>query len=96
MIANWIINKKADVSKVSPEELVKLITTKTQVVQMDQRELEALVKKVIEANQKAVSDYKAGKEASLMFLLGCVMRETKGKAEAQQVKKTLISSLASN
>ncbi|KKR30752.1 MAG: Aspartyl/glutamyl-tRNA(Asn/Gln) amidotransferase subunit B [Candidatus Gottesmanbacteria bacterium GW2011_GWC2_39_8] len=95
IIANWIINKKADITKVSPEELIKLISQKTQVTQMDEKELEMIVTKIIEANQKAVEDYEAGKEQSLMFLLGQVMRETKGKASAEQVKTKIISLLKS-
>ncbi|MBI4067175.1 Asp-tRNA(Asn)/Glu-tRNA(Gln) amidotransferase subunit GatB [Candidatus Gottesmanbacteria bacterium] len=92
-IANWIINKRADITKTTPEELVKLISQKSQVVQMDEKELEAIIKKVLSANPKAVSDYKSGKEQSLMFLLGQVIRETKGKANAEQVKQKLVQLL---
>lgn len=53
-------------------------------------EIKRIVEKVIAANQKAVSDYKAGKEASLQFLIGMVMRETKGKANVEQAKKLLL------
>ena len=92
-IANWIINKKADISKVTPEELVKLISSKQQVVKMDEKELEEIIKRIITFNPKAVSDYKSGKLQSLMFLLGQVMRETKGKANAEEIKKHLLDIL---
>ena len=88
-IANWIINKKADISKVSPEELIQLISQKQQVVQMDEKELEAIIKKVLAANPKAVSDYKSGKQQAMMFLVGQVMRETKGKLEVDKIKERL-------
>lgn len=94
LVANWIINKKADISKVSPEELIKLILAKTQVVQMDAGELEGIIKKVIDANPKAVEDYKGGKESTIMFLVGQVMRESKGKANAETVKQQLIKQLS--
>ncbi len=42
--------------------------------------LEEVVSKVIEANPKSVADYLAGKEKAAGFLMGQVMRETKGKA----------------
>ncbi|MDP3052012.1 MAG: Asp-tRNA(Asn)/Glu-tRNA(Gln) amidotransferase subunit GatB, partial [bacterium] len=42
--------------------------------------IEEAVKKIIETNPKAVSDYKNGKEESLQFLIGQVIRETRGKA----------------
>ncbi|MBI2609621.1 Asp-tRNA(Asn)/Glu-tRNA(Gln) amidotransferase subunit GatB [Candidatus Giovannonibacteria bacterium] len=39
--------------------------------------LEGIVKRVIDANPKALEDYKKGKEASLQFLIGQAMREAK-------------------
>jgi len=89
IIANWIINKKIDISNVSPEELIKTIAAKTQVAQVDQKELAIIVKKVIIANEKAVTDFKAGKKASLMFLVGQVMRELKGKGDANVIRKLI-------
>ena len=41
-------------------------------------ELTEVISNVIAQNAKAVQDYKNGKENSLQFLLGQVMRETKG------------------
>ena len=93
VIANWIINKKADIATVSPEELVKRILAKTQVVQMDAGELEGIIKNVIDANPKAVEDYKGGKESTIMFLVGQVMRESKGRADAMQVKEKIATML---
>ncbi len=89
IIANWIINKKADINKVSPEELVKTITAKVQGATLSEEELETAIKKVLAVNEKAVSDYKSGKENALMFLVGQVMRETKGQADAGLIKTRL-------
>jgi len=94
MIANWIINKRADITKVSPEELVKLISQKTQSVQMDEKELEQIIKKVLSDNPKAVSDYQSGKQQAIMFLLGQVMKETRGQTDAAKAKEKLIKLLA--
>ena len=52
-------------------------------------DLEVGVDKVIADNPKAVDDYKKGKEASLKFLVGMAMRETKGKANPQIVERIL-------
>ncbi|MDP3696913.1 MAG: Asp-tRNA(Asn)/Glu-tRNA(Gln) amidotransferase subunit GatB [Candidatus Taylorbacteria bacterium] len=52
-------------------------------------ELNLAVAKVIADNSKAVEDYKKGKEASLKFLVGMAMRETKGKANPQVVEGML-------
>ena len=46
----------------------------------DTGELEAAIVDVINSNAQAVSDYKAGKETALKFLVGQVMRATKGRA----------------
>ncbi|KKS98517.1 MAG: glutamyl-tRNA(Gln) amidotransferase subunit B, aspartyl-tRNA(Asn)/glutamyl-tRNA (Gln) amidotransferase subunit B [Candidatus Gottesmanbacteria bacterium GW2011_GWA2_43_14] len=92
-ITNWIINKKADIKKLSPEELVKLIQSKSQVSSMPDKELEEIISKIISSNPKAVADYRAGKETAMMFLLGQVMRETRGRADANTTRKILETKL---
>ncbi len=59
----------------------------------DAGELETAVGNVIAVNQKAVEDYKKGKEASLKFLIGMVMRESKGKANPQVVEEIIKNKL---
>jgi aspartyl-tRNA(Asn)/glutamyl-tRNA(Gln) amidotransferase subunit B len=46
----------------------------------DASELEDAIADVINSNAQAVSDYKSGKEEALKFLVGQVMRATKGRA----------------
>lgn len=55
--------------------------------------LEEAAKKAIDANPDAVSDFKAGKENALQFLLGQVMKETKGQAAPEAVMKILKDNL---
>jgi len=55
----------------------------------DTGEIEEIVGQVIEANPKAVADYKAGKAQSLTFLVGQVMRVTKGRANPKLVNEQL-------
>ena len=57
-------------------------------------DLEKAVDKVIANNPKAVEDYKNGKEASLKFLVGMAMRETKGRANPQVVEEILKKKLS--
>ncbi|MDP3003973.1 MAG: Asp-tRNA(Asn)/Glu-tRNA(Gln) amidotransferase subunit GatB [Candidatus Azambacteria bacterium] len=52
-------------------------------------ELEKIASKIIDENQTAVLDYKQGKEASLQFLIGAVMRETRGKANPEIISNIL-------
>ena len=49
----------------------------------DEGEIKKIVEVVIENNSKSVEDYKSGKEAALKFLVGQVMKESKGKANPQ-------------
>ncbi len=52
-------------------------------------ELAGLVRQAIAANPKAVADFHAGKETAIKFLIGQVMRETRGRANAQVVQELL-------
>ena len=52
-------------------------------------EVLAAVKQAIEENPKAVEDYLAGQKASINFLVGQVMRLTRGKADPGETVKLL-------
>lgn len=51
--------------------------------------LEAAVDRVLTMNEKSVADYKAGKQNAFQFLIGQIMKETKGKANPQVVSEIL-------
>lgn len=55
----------------------------------DSSELEAVVENIIAANSKSVEDYKNGKQNALQFLVGQIMKETKGKANPEIVTELL-------
>jgi aspartyl-tRNA(Asn)/glutamyl-tRNA(Gln) amidotransferase subunit B len=55
----------------------------------DAREMEGVVAQVIATNAHAVADFKKGKEQALTFLVGQVMRQTKGRANPSLVNKLL-------
>jgi len=60
------------------------------LVQVSNEEaLEETARKVLDSNPQAVSDYKAGKENTMQFLVGQVMKETRGSANPEVVKKLL-------
>ncbi len=52
-------------------------------------QLEPVVEKVLQQSPKAVADFKKGKEQALKFLIGQVMRETKGRAKPELVANLL-------
>ncbi len=59
----------------------------------DSSELEVIIEEIIGKNPKAVEDFKAGKEASLKFLVGKCMSAAKGKANPQVVNRILMEKL---
>ncbi len=64
------------------------IIEKKELVQInDTGEIEDLAKKIISANKKAVDDYKRGKIAVLKFLIGQLMKETRGKVDPQKAEE---------
>ena len=49
-----------------------------------------MVKKALKEAPKAVEDYKSGNSKALNFIVGIVMRETKGTAKPQIVNQIII------
>jgi aspartyl-tRNA(Asn)/glutamyl-tRNA(Gln) amidotransferase subunit B len=59
----------------------KAIVSERGLLQISDAEaLEAIVSEVTKANQQAVADYRAGKVAALSFLVGQVMKASRGRA----------------
>jgi aspartyl-tRNA(Asn)/glutamyl-tRNA(Gln) amidotransferase subunit B len=59
----------------------------------DQGELTRIIEGVIANNPKSVNDYRAGKINALQWLVGQVMKQTRGQAKAGIVQKLLKSQL---
>ncbi|MBU0964091.1 Asp-tRNA(Asn)/Glu-tRNA(Gln) amidotransferase subunit GatB [Patescibacteria group bacterium] len=55
----------------------------------DDKGLDAVIDSVISNNKKVVDEYKSGKEPALKFLIGQVMKQTKGRADAKKVEEVL-------
>jgi len=92
-IANWIINKKIDIEKTLPAEMLRDIIKEKKVETIDETALDNVLQEVIANNQKAVADYKNGKTTVIMFLIGQAMAKLKGKAKADTVKEKLLALL---
>jgi len=73
--ANWIINKKPDINDTKPASLVESMREAKSVVAVSKDALSEIIAKVLLENAKAVSDYRAGRQQSAMFLMGLVRRE---------------------
>ncbi len=55
--------------------------------------LEEIIRKVVKGNRSAVEDYKAGRKEAINFLVGQVMKETRGGADPKKVREILESML---
>lgn len=74
-----------------PEEIVR---EKGLLQISDESELERIVEEVIVDNPGPVADYKSGKEQALSFLVGQVMKASRGKANPQLVNKIIRQKLS--
>lgn len=67
------------------------IVNKKGLVQIsDEGAIKEICQKIVDANPQSIADYKAGKDRAIGFLVGQVMKETKGKANPQIVNKLLL------
>ncbi len=55
----------------------------------DVKEIEKVAEKIIKEHKKAVEDFKKGEKSALNFLLGQVMKESKGRADSRVAKEIL-------
>ncbi|HHT9111217.1 MAG TPA: Asp-tRNA(Asn)/Glu-tRNA(Gln) amidotransferase subunit GatB, partial [Candidatus Brocadiaceae bacterium] len=68
----------------------KIIEEKKLVQINDEGFIESVIDKMIASNPNVVEDYKKGKKNALAFLIGQVMKETKGKANPKLVNELLV------
>jgi aspartyl-tRNA(Asn)/glutamyl-tRNA(Gln) amidotransferase subunit B len=66
-------------------QVLQIATEKGILQQSDTGALTEIVKKIIADNQKVADDYRAGKQASLQFLIGQAMKVTRGAANPQML-----------
>lgn len=92
-IANMIINKKINTQEILPAKLIELILKESKIEQISIQEIEKIVISIIEENQKAVSEYKNGKENALQFLIGQTMRKIGKKVDSSLVKNAILEKI---
>src|SRR3989344_1734712 len=78
-----LIEKPFDVNEYVKKEKLEAVS--------DAGELEKYCMEAIKENPKAVEDYRNGEEKALNFIVGSVMRKTKGKATPKEVNEILKS-----
>ena len=63
------------------------------IKEMGEDELISIIQTVLDNNTQSVEDYKNGNERAIKFLMGQIMKETKGNANPQLVTEKLIEML---
>jgi aspartyl-tRNA(Asn)/glutamyl-tRNA(Gln) amidotransferase subunit B len=71
----------------SPKDIVR---DKGLIQMNDEEEIKDIVNTVITENPQSVADFKNGKNRAIGFLVGQVMKKTKGKANPQIVNKLIL------
>ena len=59
----------------------------------DPAQLLPLITEILDNNQQSIDDYKAGKKKATGFLVGQIMKATKGQANPQVVNQLLTEEL---
>ncbi|MCL4354106.1 Asp-tRNA(Asn)/Glu-tRNA(Gln) amidotransferase subunit GatB [Patescibacteria group bacterium] len=88
-IANEIINKKINIEKLLPNELISQISLKSQFAQVNEEEIQEAIKKVLSQQEKAKNDYENGKIEVLGFLIGMVRKEIGKPIDPGKIKEIL-------
>ena len=71
----------------NPKSPSKIIEEKGWIQISDEGAIKEVVIEILKNNPQSVSDFKAGKEKALGFLVGQAMKQTKGKANPQMLNK---------
>ena len=72
----------------------EIISKKGIKIISDPTQLNSIIKTVLDNNQSSVNDYKNGNERAIKFLMGQIMKETKGSANPELVNKLLLEKLS--
>ena len=94
-----MIDDQSISGKIAKDVLVEMIETKKRAVEIvgskglsqisDRDEIEQVVKDVLARSERSVNDYKGGKKTAITFLIGQVMKQTRGKANPAMVNDML-------
>ena len=90
-------------SKIAKKVFKEIITTDTEpkawveskgMVQLsDPAKLQPIIDKVLDNNEQSIEDFKNGKDRAIGFLVGQIMKKTRGMANPKMVNKLLMASL---
>ena len=75
-------------------DIDKLIEEKTKD-NLNLDDLKALINNIVDSNPESIKDYKEGKDRAVKYLMGQIMKETKGKVDPSSANQTLVEILKS-
>ncbi|MBI5125953.1 MAG: Asp-tRNA(Asn)/Glu-tRNA(Gln) amidotransferase subunit GatB [Planctomycetes bacterium] len=84
-VARGVFVEMVDTKKKAPQ----LVQERGLLQISDRAELEGIIQTILTENPNALTDYKKGKKTAFTFLVGQIMRKTKGKANPQMVNELL-------
>ena len=88
--------KKALTKMLESGDPVTSFVSESDMAGIPQEEIEKICAEAISSNANAVKDYLGGKEKAIKAILGSVMKQTRGRGNAQEIEKTLISLINKN
>ncbi len=77
----------------SKTDLNQLLERALKEKETNSQNIDTIIEEVIKENEKAVSDFKSGKQATIGYLVGQVMQKTKGSADPNKARLLLIEKL---
>ena len=84
-ILNYILDNGGNIDDVCEKLNIKLISDNNLLIEV--------IKNVLSNNLESVKDYKEGKDRAIKYLMGQIMKETKGQANPSIVSKLLLDEL---
>ncbi|MBQ6498039.1 MAG: Asp-tRNA(Asn)/Glu-tRNA(Gln) amidotransferase subunit GatB [Bacilli bacterium] len=84
-ILDDVLESKKSITEIMKDKGIENIT--------DDKEIREVIKKIITENPDSVNDYKNGHDRAIKFLMGQVMKETKGKVNPQVAMEILTDEL---
>ena len=85
-ILNYLLDNGGEVDDVCNKLNIKLIN--------DDNELISIVKEILNNNPESINDFKNGKNRAIKYLMGQIMKETKGQANPAKVNEILVNELS--
>lgn len=85
-ILEIVLESEKTIAEIIKENKIENIT--------DDKEIRSIIKTIISNNEASVNDYKNGHDRALKFLMGQVMKETKGKANPKIANDILVEELS--